>query len=299
VACEGRLGREQLREAALGATRETDAAWADHAPGWTPSMLARARRHAPVTNEEALARQARRGLWWQWDRPAGMVRGRFALPDVEGATVVRALERLAEKAGPGPEGWATVDARHADALVTLASREVADDADPDRATVVVHVPAAALAAGSDEGGARLEDGEIELANDTARRLTCDARVQLLVEADDGLPLRLGRTQRTVPQHLRRVLRRRDPACRWPGCDRTRALHAHHLLHWEDGGATDPENLALLCPTHHRFAHEHRWSVRGDPNRPDGLEFRRSDGSAFGLSPPPLDERVRERFVAVA
>ncbi len=36
VACDGALGREQLRETAIGATPETDEAWARRATGWTP-----------------------------------------------------------------------------------------------------------------------------------------------------------------------------------------------------------------------------------------------------------------------
>jgi hypothetical protein len=42
----------------------------------------------------------------------------------------------------------------------------------------------------------------------------------------------------------------------PGCDRPVAwCEAHHLRHWLHGGATDLENLVLLCRTHHRAVHE--------------------------------------------
>jgi hypothetical protein len=33
------------------------------------------------------------------------------------------------------------------------------------------------------------------------------------------------------------------------------LHAHHVKHWAEGGATDLSNLVLLCSTHHRAVHE--------------------------------------------
>jgi hypothetical protein len=52
--------------------------------------------------------------------------------------------------------------------------------------------------------------------------------------------------------------------------------AHHMVHWEDGGATDERNLVLVCQPHHRAIHEHgfqlRWSRDGErieTVRPDG------------------------------
>nr|NKE03860.1 HNH endonuclease [Mycobacterium tuberculosis]NKE40849.1 HNH endonuclease [Mycobacterium tuberculosis] len=39
-----------------------------------------------------------------------------------------------------------------------------------------------------------------------------------------------------------------------GCGATRGLHAHHIRHWQDGGATELANLVLVCPYHHRAHH---------------------------------------------
>ncbi len=298
VACEGQLGREQLRETALGATPETDEAWANNAPGWTPSMLSRARRSDEVvTSEDAIERHQRRFVSWQVDAKHGMVHGRFALADTDGATLVKALERMAEKVGKGPDGWEPVGARYADALVSLASHEIAQDADPDRATIVIHTPSSALRENSEVGGATLEDGDITIANATVRRYCCDARLQILEVSDNDIPLRLFRVQHTIPPYMRRLLRRRDQTCRWPGCEKTRALRGHHLQFWEDGGETNMENLAMLCTMHHRTVHEHGWAIRGDPNEVDGLEVFRPDGSVLETRPPPLDDHLRKRFVA--
>ena len=41
-----------------------------------------------------------------------------------------------------------------------------------------------------------------------------------------------------------------------GCDVPTPVHVH-LVHWADGGATDLQNLALLCPRHHRAWHRGR------------------------------------------
>ncbi len=41
---------------------------------------------------------------------------------------------------------------------------------------------------------------------------------------------------------------------------------HHIVHWNDRGPTDLDNLVLLCSYHHRLVHEGGWQVAGDPNR---------------------------------
>jgi hypothetical protein len=58
------------------------------------------------------------------------------------------------------------------------------------------------------------------------------------------------------------------------------------------------SLAMVCPTHHRFVHERGWHVRGDPSRPDGLQFRRPDGHTYTIKGPPLDPNVRARVPRV-
>jgi hypothetical protein len=69
------------------------------------------------------------------------------------------------------------------------------------------------------------------------------------------------------------------------------VHAHHRQHWADGGPTDLDNLILLCGFHHRFVHEHGWTIQQDD---DGKPiFRRPDGQVY---PPPrhgLDPRLRK------
>jgi len=51
----------------------------------------------------------------------------------------------------------------------------------------------------------------------------------------------------------------------PGCRNRRNLHAHHVRHWVHGGRTDLDNLALLCPVHHRAVHEHGWHIVIEPD----------------------------------
>ena len=165
------------------------------------------------------------------------------LPDAEGAAVATRLAALAgrlaeeERAAEAEAGLERVPlaARMADALVTLVTKDVGDEATAERAMVVVHVDATLLAGGS--GLAELEAGPA-LAAETAARLACDASVQVSIDNAAGEAIGLGRRSRSVPPWLSRQLRLRDGHCRFPGCARRRFAQAHHLRHWGKGGPTD-------------------------------------------------------------
>jgi len=116
-------------------------------------------------------------------------------------------------------------------------------------------------------------------------LTCDATCEVWFERA-GQPLGAGRTTRTINRRLRRALEHRHPSCAVPGCGATRGLHAHHLVHWEDGGPTELENLVLLCPYHHRLHHSGAITITGPA---DHLTVTDSDGQPLtngSLARPP-------------
>ncbi|HUF97976.1 MAG TPA: HNH endonuclease signature motif containing protein, partial [Ilumatobacter sp.] len=50
-------------------------------------------------------------------------------------------------------------------------------------------------------------------------------------------------------------------CRVPGCTATH-VEIHHIVHWRDGGPTDPENLVSLCARHHRLHHQGEVRITG-------------------------------------
>ena len=103
-------------------------------------------------------------------------------------------------------------------------------------------------------------GGRRVAPEVARRWACDIRASVLLE-HDGYPHDQGRARRTVSRRLRRALHRRDGGqCRFPGCGTTSWLHAHHVVHWAEGGPTDLDNLVSVCGFHHHLVHEGRWSV---------------------------------------
>ena len=116
------------------------------------------------------------------------------------------------------------------------------------------------AGGSDAAGAV---GEVvfggNLSAAAVRLMACDAAVLPIVLGGDSQPLDVGTEQRFVNRYLRRALNKRDKGCvichapPW-------MCHAHHLIHWANGGPTSLHNLALLCAAHHRAVHNSQWTL---------------------------------------
>jgi hypothetical protein len=210
---------------------------------------------------------------------------------------------------PSPEDRR--QARHADALLMLASRTIATDGDPDRATVVIHTalpPGLARAAtteasvptGCEEASCRQRWSELSggpvLHPEVARRLSCDARVELVVTDQSGNALGIGRASRTPPAWMLRQLVFRDRGCTFPGCELNGFVQAHHVIHWEDGGPTDLDNLVLVCHFHHKLVHEFGWRVALNGSM---VEWFRPGGARFepGPDPPPRQAPTAEAEAA--
>ena len=146
-----------------------------------------------------------------------------------------------------------------------------------RTTVVVHLDVK-------ERTAALHLGPL-LSEAERRYLLCDATCEVWFERD-GQVIGAGRATRVINRRLRRALEYRHPTCAVPGCGATRGLHAHHIRHWEDGGATELSNLVLVCPYHHRLHHRGSITITGPPEH---LTVTDSDGrelSAGSLARPP-------------
>jgi hypothetical protein len=296
VFAEGRLSFDQLAPATKLAGAETDAAVADKAPGLSAAQLElSARRSRKVSTDDANEDHRRRLVRLRWDRDDRFLQITGRLADAEAAVVERALTAMAEDAPPDPVSgvYDDFESRLADALVDLASTTLAEEAEADKATVVIHTDPSVL--GGAEGLAEIEDGP-QISAETARRLACDCRWQLVAEDGAGRALGVGRRTRQVPRWLARQLRRRDDGCRFPGCARKRWLHSHHIRHWPQGGPTDPDNLVSLCRYHHRLVHEGGWRIEGDT---DGeLSFVHPFGRALSTRPEQLRAEVRERLLPV-
>jgi hypothetical protein len=250
------------------------------------------REHANVAvstpKEEAAEKDKERYLhyWWTDDNKVLALQG--VLPADQGAVVAKALDRLAGRLpdivqdgdDDTPPLEDTLDARRADALAAMCSRAIAEDQDPDRATIVVFAELDALLTG---GNGKVENGPV-LHADTILRLACDARIQTTLRDGKGHVVGIGRADRNVPRWLQRQLRYRDDRCTFPGCEAKWFLHAHHIRHWIKGGPTDLDNLVLVCHWHHKLVHEGNWNVVLDDNE---INWYRPDGRRFepGRSPP--------------
>jgi hypothetical protein len=160
--------------------------------------------------------------------------------------------------------------------------EVARRPHGQHTTVVMHVD-------MDTHVAALHLGPL-VSDDDRRYLICDATCEVWFERH-GQVIGSGRATRTVNRRLRRALEHRDRCCVVPGCGATRGLHAHHIMHWEDGGLTELSNLALVCPYHHRLHHRGVITITGPAHRlvvTDSVGRPLSGGSLARppTSPPP-------------
>ncbi len=241
---------------------------------------------------------------WVDDDGMVVIRGRLT-PEV-GAVVQRALEAAADRLFRDASGALTGDAmaeehtpaqRRADALALLAESALAANFDGgtagDRYQVVLHVnaddavdtrcdsstPSASPAIF--DGAIEVDHGALYVSMETSQRLACDASLVQMRHDTDGAMLDVGRKTRTIPPSIRRALAARDTNCRFPGCT-SRRCDAHHVHHWAEGGATNLDNLVLLCRRHHRAVHEGGFGViRGV----DGvLTFLRPDGAPLQAVP---------------
>ena len=260
----------------------------------TASQLERAVAvYRRLSREQAAKQQEREFLNYFWDDDGSLsLRARLAAE--EGALFVRALDAAREavherRREAAPETGAELSrpaeppVSNAEALAAVAQLALGTDDRPsgERFQVVVHVDADTLAREAD-GRCELDDGR-PLAAETMRRLTCDGSVVELLERE-GETLSLGRKRRTVSPAQRRALRSRDRCCRFPGCERTRFVDAHHVRHWSCGGETSLDNLILLCRRHHRLVHERGYTVELDDRREP--RFRNEHGIAIENVPRP-------------
>ncbi len=216
------------------------------------------------------------------------------LPLEAAAAIDTRLEAIARSLA-SPRDGRTVAQRRADVFADLLTDGVPESgpATGTRTEVIVTIPARVLAgtlptAGSTDSGAREAKGRGEQARDdvaevlgygdidaeAARLLAAHASTWtcMWVDPASGAPLAVGRRRYTPTAAMRRFLGARDCTCRFPGCDKPgAAAEADHTRDWSTGGPTSTDNLALLCPEHHRLKTLGYWTAKqvgrgGEPRR---------------------------------
>ncbi|BBX85998.1 HNH endonuclease signature motif containing protein [Mycolicibacterium aubagnense] len=264
--CEGRLSLDQVGVVAEHAAEGADEHYAQFAASATVTQLRKAVSLEPRPDPEPKPEPPRSITKTTHDD--GSTTYKIRLPKLEAAKVDAALashqdalvadyQRDHEESGDSvPEGVPPFP-NQVDAFMSLV--EAGWDADVERrphghhTTVVVHLDIEQHTAAQHVGPA--------LTDDERRLLLCDATCEVWLQRH-GQPIGAGRTTRTISRRLRRALEHRDRCCVVPGCGATRGLHAHHVIHWEDGGVTELHNLVLVCPFHHRLHHKGGITITG-------------------------------------
>jgi hypothetical protein len=82
--------------------------------------------------------------------------------------------------------------------------------------------------------------------ETARRLACDVRVEMVLQDGTGGVVGIGHAARNVPRWLLRQLRHRDRGCVFPGCEARRFVHAHHIKAGPPGRRTPTTSCWCAC-----------------------------------------------------
>ncbi|NOP98401.1 DUF222 domain-containing protein [Mycolicibacterium fortuitum] len=259
--CEGRLSLDQVGVIAEHAAEGSDEHYAELAAGATVRQLRTAVKLEPRPEPETRPEPERSITKTVEDE---YTTWRIRLPRLDAAKFDTALQAHHdavitdwrrdhdtdhEQAPPFPDlvdafmslvqaGWDTEAARRPHGLHT---------------TVAVHLNV-------EDRIAALHLGPV-LSEDQRRYLLCDATCEAWFERQGQL-IGVGRSTRTISRRLRRALEHRDRCCVVPGCGAARGLHGHHIVHWEDGGPTDLDNLVLVCPYHHRLHHRGGITITG-------------------------------------
>lgn len=166
------------------------------------------------------------------------------------------------------------------AVVAMAEAMATDSKIPEivrGAEVVVHSRV------DDEGVeyAHVDDGP-HLDHADHGEAECGAAVRAVTSNRRGAVLRWGRKRRLPTHALMRAVFSRDGGCRHPACGRTKFLHAHHVREWSQGGTTDPDNLIMLCSTHHRALHRGLFSITAHGKQ--RFTFHSPDGAVMAEAP---------------
>jgi hypothetical protein len=197
------------------------------------------------------------------DDGEGRCHGRFVVPSHVGAMLKRHLLALANPARHTEDElrdesgeWKPLRRRLGEALVEYVERYPVD-ATPQtagvNATVVVTMTIEQLLGA--HATALLDDGS-RMSAGQARRLACEAGIIPVVLDSKSVPLDMGRAARLFTKAQRIALGLRDGGCTARGCETSASgCHAHHDDPWSRGGLTDLANGRLLCPRHHRLAHD--------------------------------------------
>ena len=160
-------------------------------------------------------------------------------------------------------------------------------------TIVQHLSADGTEAFAEVGG-----GDV-IPQSVLEEYFCDARIKGVVFSSEGVPLWHGHAKRIATKAQMNALRARYGACGGCGADMW-ICQGHHVEPVSQGGATNIDNMMLVCWACHQKIHHHGWR-----EVPDGRGLytiappeRIRHGPAHAPDPPPPRGRPRsERLFA--
>ena len=257
---------EESRLVAVGADPDLVA----RSRGWDLAGLRRmSARHQRLTRPSEQQTFAQRSIMLQPSLDETFYKIWGGLPGTDGKTLEQALNLRTDQFPPMPDRKRCPrNQRFADALVSIAQDSL-DGTNPGGTStplVSIFVDADLAARTNGEAGASIDTGP-RIGPLSLEEILRDGSVELLMTAEDGTPLRVGPTGRTIPPKLRRFILHRDRgACTADGCRSRYRLQPHHIKPRSKGGSHDPDNLTTLCWFHHHVV-IHRNGYHIDPDSP--------------------------------
>lgn len=212
------------------------------------------------------------------DNGDGTTSGWFKLPTLQAEMLGKAVQAFAAPRKQDPSAWCDAEGRKRPyaALLGMAFADLVEHLPVDglpqaggtAATVVVTLDLDRLRTGLGAGvldtGGRISPSEV-------RRMACNSGIIPTVLGSRSEPLDVGRASRLHTKTQRTAMAVRDGGCTAQGCDRPPAwCEAHHETPWSHGGRTSVEAGRLLCPHHHRLAHDARYDMHRLPD--GGVRF---------------------------
>ncbi|KQR99435.1 HNH endonuclease [Williamsia sp. Leaf354] len=304
---EGRLSYSKVRAITRVATPDREEELVNAALSATAAQVERLVRgiaHIDRAEDEAASRRIESSSRWKWNDD-GSLAVTMRLSPVDGARflagVVRSeyertrttgdpdLELPADTqhldvAAASPDLWRGVPTDISGAVVTMADTARTVVAMPDfapGAEIVIHTDAEHSVDPHLDAGPAIATTEVDEA--ACGGSTREIGHKRSRSGKRGVALTFGRKRRLPTKALLRVVHARDRGCRHPACGRTRHLHAHHVRFWSHGGTTDPDNLILLCSTHHRALHNGDFTIRALGHQQ--FTFHHPSGTPIDTAPP--------------
>ncbi|MCP3801484.1 HNH endonuclease [Allokutzneria sp. A3M-2-11 16] len=266
---------DTLRAIPAEVRTEAEAALAGHARSLNHKELEKAGRHLrALVDPDGVFREEQEAIAKRdltiFRKPNGSIGLRGVLDPEAAEAFLAAMHALAKpRTVDGVKDERRTGQRYADALTDMVRMAMACGKLPssggERAQVIVTISYEAFRDGMGTGWANWGG---PMTAQLIRKIGCDARITPIVLDGNGVPLHLGRTERTAPPGLRKALAVRDKGCAFPGCDLPPAwTEAHHVVHWINGGETSLSNMVLLCSHHHHVLHQGDWEIRFDRGLP--------------------------------